>query len=67
MSAVASSLHPATETMRVLTLEQDVRTASALPRAALKAIRRTGRPAVVSICADPSEYALGTRNQTTYQ
>jgi hypothetical protein len=53
--------------MRVLTLEQEVRSASALPRAALKATHRTGRPAVVSICADPSQYALGSRNQTTYQ
>jgi hypothetical protein len=52
----------------VLTLEQEVRTASALPRAALKATHRTGRPAaVVSICADPSQYALGIRNQITYQ
>ena len=67
MSAVVSSLHPATDTMRALTLEQEVRTASALPRAALKATHRTGRPAVVSICADPSQYALGSRNQTTYQ
>ncbi len=32
-----------------------------------EAIARTGKPAVIHIRVDPSEYAPGTRNQTIYK